>query len=248
MGECWAACLGNCSDKITREHLVSENLFMEDEMTVQGFPWCKDKPVKIGLASLTAKILCRRHNSDLSNVDTAGGKAFGAFRESRRVANIRERKPKYRWKLVRTEIDGRGLERWCLKTLINLCFDRDRPIGRDSTTAGKPSDRLVRIAYGKEAFSGKAGLYFVARIGMNIQSEDRVSFAPVISKSGNIEGGLFTFRGLRLLLFLEAEGPPRLAGISLEGEDLGKAEVSYHIGLIRVMNGKYLSELQTFTW
>ena len=248
MSDCWAKSLGNCSDKISREHLVSEYLFLDDEMNVQGFPWCKEKSVKVGLASLTAKILCRQHNSDLSDVDTAGGKAFGAFRESRLLANIREKRPKYRWSIVRTEIDGRGFERWCLKTLINLSYDRDRPIGRDSLRSGKPSDRLVRIAYGQEQFFEKAGLYFVARVGMNIQSEDRINFAPLISRLGNVEGGLFSIRGLRMLLYLEAEGPPRLTGIPIDGENLGNAQVNYHIRQIKVMNGKYLSEIQSFTW
>jgi hypothetical protein len=130
MSKCWAACLGGCSDKISREHLISENLFLDDDMTVEGFPWCHGKQVKIGLASLTAKILCQQHNSDLSDVDTIGGKTFEAFRESRRLANVREKNPKYRWAVVRTEINGRGFERWCLKTLINLCYDRNQPIGR----------------------------------------------------------------------------------------------------------------------
>lgn len=82
---------------------------------------------------------------------------------------------------------------------------------------------------------------------MKIQSEDRVGFAPLIS-NGRIEGGLFSIRGQRLLLFLEAEGPPRLNGISIDGEDLGSAQVNYHIQNIRIMNGKYLSQELRFTW
>jgi hypothetical protein len=248
MSACWASCLGNCADKITREHLVSENLFLDDEMTVEGFPWCKGKPVKVGLASLTAKILCEQHNSDLSEVDTAGGQAFDALREARRVANIRERNLKHRWSVRRTRIDGRRFERWCLKTLINLCCDRENPIGRDSAIPGRPSERLVRMAYGLEPFPGRAGLYFVARVGMNIKSEDRVSFAPLISLGRRIEGGLFAVRGQPLLLFLEEEGPPGLTGICIDGEDLGNAQVNYHIQNIKVMNGKYLSEVLIFKW
>jgi hypothetical protein len=240
--------LGNCSDKITREHLVSENLFLDDELTVEGFPWCKGERVKIGLASFTAKILCRKHNSDLSDVDAAGGKAFEALREARRLANVREKRPTSRWSVVRTKIDGRGFERWCLKTLINLCYEGDRPIGRDSVEAGKPSERLVRTAYGLESFLGKTGLYFVARVGMNVQSEDRVSSAPLISQKGYIEGGLFSIRGQRLLLYLEDEGPPRLNGIFIDGEDLGDAHVNHHLHNIRIMNGKYLSQVLMFSW
>lgn len=240
--------MGDCSDKISREHLISENLFLDDDMTVEGFPWCKGKQVKIGLASLTAKILCNQHNSDLSDVDTIGGETFAAFRESRRLANQREKNPRYRWTVVYTKIDGRGFERWCLKTLINLCYDRNQPIGRDSSEVGKASERLVQIAYGQQEFQDKAGLYFVARVGMNIQSEDKVGFAPLISKQGNVEGGLFSIRGMRLLLFLEPEGPPRLTGIKIDGEDLGLANVTYHIKQIKIQNGKYPSQVLRFVW
>jgi hypothetical protein len=71
MEECWANCLRNCSNKITREHLVSQSLFVVNRVVVQGFPWCKDAPKEVSLASLTAKILCSKHNNDLSHIDTA---------------------------------------------------------------------------------------------------------------------------------------------------------------------------------
>ncbi len=83
---------------------------------------------------------------------------------------------------------------------------------------------------------------------MNVQSEDRVGFAPLISKTGNIEGGLFSIRGMRLLLYLEVEGPPRLTGITIDGEDLGRADVNYRIQQIKVQNGKYLSQVLRFVW
>jgi hypothetical protein len=248
MKTCWAACLGGCSDTISREHLVSRNLFVDEELTVEGFPWCKGQSVKVGLGALTSKILCKKHNSDLSDVDAIGGKTFAAFRETRRLANIREKKQKYRWTIVRTTIDGLGFERWCLKTLINLSYDRDKPIGRDSLHPGKPSDRLVRIAYGLEPFVGKGGLYFITRVGMNIQSEDRVGFRPLSKQLGNIEGGFFSIRGLSFLLYLEPEGPPNLTGVQVFGENLGNAMVNHRMREIKVMNGKYLSELQTFEW
>jgi hypothetical protein len=106
MDSCWASCLGNCSDKLSREHLISEGLFLEDLMTVEGFSWCAGKPVQVGLANLTAKILCVRHNNDLSDVDEAGAKAFGALREMRRVANVREKMKPARWTVFRDRVDA----------------------------------------------------------------------------------------------------------------------------------------------
>lgn len=248
MADCWAQCLGGCSDKMSREHLISESLFLDPRMTVHGFPWCKDKPVVVGLASLTAKILCKKHNSDLTDLDEAGGNAFGILREIRRVANIRGKKPNERWSLIRYEVEGALFERWCLKTLINLCFGREYPVGRDSTTQGWPSERLVRLAYGHEEFKGNAGLYFVVRTGMQMQSEDRVSFAP-LCLAQKVEGGLFSIRGLRFFLSLEEEGPPRpLSGILIDDEDLGRAQMRLRMTEMRVKDGKFLSQILTFKW
>jgi hypothetical protein len=204
--------------------------------------------VKIGLSGLTSKILCEKHNNDLSDIDAAGIRGFEALREMRRLANVREKLKQERWRVFRDKVDGFGLERWCLKTLINLCCDREAAIGRDSTVSGRPSDRLVRIAYGLEKFKGGAGLYFAARVGMNIQSEDVVRFSPLLKQGANVEGGLFSFRGQRLL-FLEEEGPPRpLTGVSIDGDDLGGAQLSFHLKEIKVMQGEYVSEVITFVW
>ena len=208
MDSCWAACLGDCNDKLSREHLVSSSLFVGDTVLVQGFPWCKDKPIEIGIANLTARILCSKHNNNLSAADDAGAKAFGTLREVERIDGERKRMPPRLWNVVRHKIDGRALERWCLKTLINICCDREHPIGTDSNVPGRPSARLVRIAYGRESFENRAGLYFVVRVGMVVNPVDSVGFAPLIKHAARVEGGLFRFRDYMMLLSLEAAGPP----------------------------------------
>lgn len=248
--KCWAACLGDCGDKISREHLVSASLFSEGNLQVQGFDWCKGKTVEVGIAGLTAKILCVKHNNDLSPIDTAGAQAFATFREIRRLANVREKlKPGYRG-VKRYRIDGVGLERWFLKTLINLCFDREYPIGGGSQVAGRPSDDLVRIAYSLDSFKDRAGLYFVVRVGMKIESTDTVIFAPLIQRNGpRVEGGLFVFRGQSFLLFLEPQGPPQpLHGLMLNGEDLGRSQLNFHNVTINFKEGKYLSQVLNIDW
>ena len=126
--ECWAACLGNCSDKVSREHLVSRGLFIGDIIRVEGFSWCKTGPKEVGLSSLTAKILCKKHNSDLSEVDAGGANAFDIFRQLRLVANQRQGLPPNSWQVPEYRIDGPLLERWLLKTLINISYNGDHPI------------------------------------------------------------------------------------------------------------------------
>lgn len=234
---CWATCLGECSDKMSREHLVSASIFPQGQIRVQGFPWCMNEPKEIGISELTARILCVRHNNDLSPVDDAGLAAFGVFKEIRRLSNVRNTMKPRRWNVVKYQIDGPMLERWFLKTLINISCDGEWPIGRASEVPGRPHDKLVKIAYGREEFENRAGLYFLAKPGMRIESADTILFSPLVKERHHIEGGLFTFRGQGFLLYLESEGPPEpLAGIIWNADDLGGVQLNFHNQRIDVLD------------
>jgi hypothetical protein len=246
---CWASCLGDCSDKGSREHLVSEGLFLKDVVRVQGFPWCKNEAKEIGISGLTSKILCTHHNNSLSPVDEAGAQAFKTLRELRRLANIREKLKPSPWTVVRYEIDGLPLERWLLKTMINLCCDREYPIGREASIPGRPAERLVRIAFGREKFKNRAGLYFLAKLGGKMHMTDVVGFAPLIKDGHHLEGGIFVFRGQEMLLFLEPDGPPpRLEGPMFNGGQLRDYQILFHIPRFNMKLGRYLSQVVTFRW
>lgn len=249
MGVCWAECLGDCSDKISREHIVSRGLFLGDEITAQGFSWCKDKPKKIGLPSLTAKILCQKHNSGLSDVDRVGAEAFEVLRETTRLSNVRATLKPRVWNVERYYVDGPQLERWFLKTLVNLAVRGEYRIGTDSRAAGEPSSRLVEISFGLSGFQGRAGLYSVVHVGQRIQSDDTVKFAPLLMDNASVSGGLFSFRGFRFLLFLEPEGLVRLpSGVGLEGEDWAISQLNFHNHEMRGTVGKYLSHVVFVKW
>ena len=138
MKSCWAACLGGCSKKLSHEHLVSQSLFVGERIRVQGFPWCKEASKEIGLSTLTSKILRISHNQALSPIDATGAQAFSTFREMQRLANVRTRLRPRVWKVRRYVIEGPQLERWLLKTLINISCNGPYPIGRNSHQAGRP--------------------------------------------------------------------------------------------------------------
>src|SRR3954469_10804919 len=72
--ECWASCLGDCGEGASREHYISEGVFDGELITAFGLPWCSDHPATIGLGSAVAKILCRKHNSALSDFDGEAAK------------------------------------------------------------------------------------------------------------------------------------------------------------------------------
>lgn len=249
MENCWASCLGNCSEKLSREHLVSQSLFINDVVTIQGLPWCRE-PKQIGLASATAKILCHRHNNDLSPIDTAGADAFSALREMMKVLKARSVLKPHLWKIRRYTIDGKGLERWFLKTLINICCNGPAPIGRLSERQGRPSHQLVETVFGVVPFEGQAGLYALPfRAGEVVASQDDLACNPLLHDGKYIEGSFFRFRGLGFLLFLEPEGPKgNLTGVGLRPEDSGDFQPLFHQPDLRDLTGKYVSQVVTFKW
>ena len=207
MRKCWAESLGNCSDSLSREHTVTAGLFPADVVNVQGLSWCKIEPKSVGLASVTRKILCGTHNNALSPVDSAAIAAFDVFRECVRLTNARELVKETIWRVVHMPIDGSGLERWFLKTLINLTTGGIQKLGPKSLVPGEPSADLVEIALGLRQFAPNAGLYSSAEKGEGVTSEDRVSIIPFFdANSEYVLGGTFYFRGWRFMLHLSEEG------------------------------------------
>jgi len=202
---CWATCLGDCGGGMTGEHRVSKGLFATDEIMVQGFHWCLDVPKKIGLASLVANILCKRHNNALSELDAAASDAFAVFREAVRLNHVRQRiKRQPMWNVQRLTIDGPRLERWFLKTLINVSFGGQWTIGPGSHMAGSVSCNLVEIAFGRRPFENGAGMYTIAAAGQQMVSEDRVTITP-LTQGSNLNAARFNFRGYSIFLNLLPE-------------------------------------------
>lgn len=209
--KCWAKLLGNC-DTSSREHLVSEGIYPDEVLTVQGLHWCSDAPKDVHIKSLASRILCEKHNNALSPLDKIGINSMNTFREVSRLWRARSdaNTPEKRWTKRTFRIDGRGLERWCLKTLINVvCSEGGYRLGADSTEDEMPSDRLVRIPYGRESFKSEAGLYGVGDIDTRwniIDAFRLILFANVDKKL--VEGGLFSIHGFQFMLYLEETGLP----------------------------------------
>jgi hypothetical protein len=198
---CWAASLGNCGGRISREHLVSECLFADQSVFVQGLDWCLDAPKEVRIESLTGKVLCETHNRGLSELDAAASAGFEAIRLMAKLSEERGRSPFVNWAHRQIDIDGERLERWFLKTLINFSFNRNLIIGPGDYPSGVPSQHLVRIAFGLEQFSSGQGLYTAYRSRETFMLEDRFGFTAK-ARGANLLMGAFVFRGLRFYLNL----------------------------------------------
>lgn len=78
---CYAAPLGSCSKKMSREHFISDNFLRQlnrsGGLRVGGLPWQQPGEIDaIPPSALTGKVLCERHNSRLSRLDALAGRFF----------------------------------------------------------------------------------------------------------------------------------------------------------------------------
>ncbi len=250
MERCWARSLGGCSSKLSAEHLITESFFAGKTLTVYGYPWCREKPNVIGKGSLTANILCSSHNSQLSEVDTGGTAAFKILREIRRVENVRAAGKRRRWRLLKHTVDGPLLERWFLKTVINMKVAHGTHLkwGGAGTPSEEPPRSLVEIVFGVAELRPPMGLWWIAAVGDAIQPSESVSHAPLIKDNSFVFGGLFEFRGFRFLLSLMPRRPPTKLGSLLPGHDWAAGKVDYHLERIRIKLGKHVSQVLDFKW
>jgi hypothetical protein len=209
MKTCWAECLGNCSDKISREHIVSKAVFFTDDILIQGLDWCRDKPASIGLASLTAKILCSKHNNDLSKTDSAAAATGKAFKQATELSRFRQQFKRTNWTRRDFKVDGYALESWFLKTLINVTFGKEKLIGKYATQVGTPPKQLVEIAFQRRRFDSPAGLYTIASEGDVAALDGKFRMIILTMKPSVIAGAIFTFSGLRYLLYIDDDMQPR---------------------------------------
>src|ERR1035437_930614 len=157
--KCWAACLGDCGTKGSHEHIVSQCLYPDQSIKVQGFPWCLDAPKEIGIVSLTQQILCKKHNEELGAKVDAGSKHMrDTLAQACRLLNAREKIQSRHWTIQYFETDMLLLERWCLKTLINTNHQGGLKY-LDDSEADSPPCELVEFVFGGRRFTDYKGLY-----------------------------------------------------------------------------------------
>jgi hypothetical protein len=104
-----------------------------------------------------------------------------------------------RWAIKTFNIDGALLERWFLKTLINLSHGGQWIIGEGTHAAGLSSDELVEIAFGRATFHPKAGLYTAAHDGEQITFRQGLRLTPK-TIGNNLLAGMFSLCGFRFFL------------------------------------------------
>lgn len=204
---------------MTREHSVSASHFGGEFIYVKGLPWCKDIAKRIPIATLTAKILCREHNTQLSAADGEQATTVRAFRE---LGEQRERRRTsgmvVTWAVTHRTAEGMPLERWFTKTTVNLAlvYQCGWYIA-EGTAPERPARRVVEAAVGMRDLAAPAGLHAFMTVGDKIGNPKDFEFMPLMEGDDRIIGGAFMFGGFRFLNVLTEEHIGRLRGRPTDG-------------------------------
>jgi hypothetical protein len=200
--KCFASDMADCSTKISREHFISHSLIREIEKTyvpgermqVGGFPWQTPGQLQeVSPSSLASKVLCERHNSALSPLDSVGGSFFRAFHQ---IHYEFHSNPTPRLYYL---FNGHDVERWLLKTLCGVIASgstnnvprRNRP----------PKDYLACLFQG-ERLPSSWGLYLLTQGGKQ-EATGGVKFATICD-GRTVHGLLVDILAFRFILAIHA--------------------------------------------
>jgi|GEM_PF-6248237 hypothetical protein len=145
---CYAGILGDCDGNgLTAEHYISKNILKEigNNFLLRGFPWLPPEGKEIGINSMTANILCKRHNNALSSLDTEAGKLFKCIKD----IILETTKQKF------YSFNGYDIERWLIKLFLGLLSSKNTTSGLEGITPSLPSTE-IKIRLLKTLFSGPA--------------------------------------------------------------------------------------------
>jgi len=237
---CWASVIGDCGEGKSREHYISDGIFDGETVTAFGLPWCRDKPMTIGMRSAVAKILCGKHNSDLSEFDAEAAKLSKFL-----VRNVRD-DPLTEASIA---LNGRHLEKWALKTFFNLGYIRG--LHREQPNRIDPPPHLVRHLFCNEPVAEGIGLYFVTGKVSNHDFDPGLRWNAIqnLNNSAEIYGMTFSFFGIRFVVSIPPlRAEQRIAAMGqVSGFDYASARILYrppNIGLTSSTAGLKRIDLQ----
>ena len=193
--KCYASCLSDCSEHISREHFISESLLdylnSNKDLTVSGLPWLKDTEKVLPPNALAAKILCQRHNSALSVLDEMAVRLFDSFNEEGAVES--NSKKLYIF-------FGNDIERWLLKIFCGIIFSKNMTIADNMNINNHKL--WIETLFGIRDFYNETGLYICRSTGHLFQNLEDIML-KMIARDDEISGIGLTLCGYELVLSLK---------------------------------------------
>lgn len=159
--DCWSDVLGNCKGPQSEEHYVSQSVIGRSEVTVSGFEFLRGQMRTLPAKRVARNMLCKGHNEALSDLDAAAGHFFEIVKTFMHRAATRARGGRKRGGIDVYNVDGALVERWLLKTVINISYRRETAEGRWA-----PPELWVRCVHGRSSLPVRCGFYLLQGEGL----------------------------------------------------------------------------------
>jgi hypothetical protein len=197
---CYLSPLGGCGLKITKEHFVSRNILERIATKTLRFEnaghfFGGKNLVEIGIDDFSAKVLCDKHNSSLSDLDTSAGLAFSTIEALSEdlVGTATPGGPDDVFHLS----SGLDIERWMVKVYCGMVAAKKIRGLSGKVVQRTDLDRLLLEALvGIASLPAPLGLYVHTFVGQTLTSKS-LSFGTVqlTDGSGGV-GGLMLSLGV----------------------------------------------------
>lgn len=207
--KCFARSLQNCSQKISAEHYISNNVLRwlsgGGTAEISGLPWVQPSTfARIGIGSLTGNMLCEAHNHALSALDTEAGRFF------RTLANVDTALQAGAGTNESFDLSGAKLERWMLKMVCGMVATNQ--IASNAARIPAPlEDDWVRILFEVGHWPDAWGLYFAP--SAETQHYRGFGFTPMIGPDNRLRAARFEINNFLFNLVLGRPDDPNAWGI-----------------------------------
>jgi hypothetical protein len=213
---CYAAAFEDCSEKISREHFLSNGILKilneNGGLAVAGFPWLKIGVHKqITPANLVGNVLCERHNNALSPLDKVAIRFFKTFRQIEQEF-VDEKTAEIERVFL---FNGHDLERWMLKTLCGIVYSNNASTLEEKITNWSPKITWLNMLFGIQKFQFGCGIYYEAKIGEKRDLYQGVDFAPLLDQDNIVAGGIINLKEHSFILVMLSP-PQEKSGTILE--------------------------------
>ena len=196
----------DCSERLSREHYVSEAVLVQlgKTLRVSGMPWQQPgETLDAGIGSLTARILCERHNHALSPLDAEAGLFFSVL--SRALVDLARktlsRNPSFHL------VSGDALELWMLKVACGLYYSVGAKNGVRLSTTHTIDMMKVRRAFFEREWDARGGLYFSGATGSVMTIANQASFSPLsMEHESRFGGAVASLLGFKVELLFDTKG------------------------------------------
>jgi hypothetical protein len=176
---CYLGFTQNCCTKISGEHFVSRGILQQigQSVSITGAPWLKRDEIKtLATKNLTANILCVRHNSAFSDIDTAAIRLFKFINEISMDLSKNTLSRKKKCYLV----SGDDLEMWATKALLGMFHSQPQNTALAEYTINHDvMENEIRTA----RLPKMCGIYLNAQLGVRrIHHENEITVGTITLK------------------------------------------------------------------